>query len=54
MRAKAKKTPMCSASLFAIELKGLAAPREAPKNLLGKKVVLASGGKTLDFRDQKS
>ena len=32
MRAKAKKTPMCSASLIAIKLKGLAAPGEALKN----------------------
>ena len=32
MRAKAKKTPMCSVSLIAIELKGLAAPGEALKN----------------------
>ena len=31
MRAKAKKTPMCSGSLIAIELKGLAAPGEALK-----------------------
>ena len=31
MRAKAKKTPMCSVSLIAIELKGLAAPGEALK-----------------------
>ena len=31
MRAKAKKTPMCSASLIAIKLKGLAAPGEALK-----------------------
>ena len=31
MRAKAKKTPMCSVSLIAIELKGLAAPAEALK-----------------------
>ena len=29
MRAQAKKTPMCSVSLIAIELKGLAAPGEA-------------------------
>ena len=34
MRAKAKKTPMCSVSLIAIELKGLAAPGEALKNIL--------------------
>ena len=33
MRAKAKKTPMCSVSLIAIELKGLAAPGEALKNI---------------------
>ena len=33
MRAKAKKTPMCSASLIAIKLKGLAAPGEALKNM---------------------
>ena len=32
MRAKAEKTPMCSVSLIAIELKGLAAPGEALKN----------------------
>ena len=32
MRAKAKKAPMCSVSLIAIELKGLAAPGEALKN----------------------
>ena len=32
MMAKAKKTPMCSVSLIAIELKGLAAPGEALKN----------------------
>ena len=31
MRAKAKKTPMCSVSLIAIELKGLAARGEALK-----------------------
>ena len=31
MRAKANKTPMCSVSLIAIELKGLAAPGEALK-----------------------
>ena len=31
MRAKANKTPMCSVSLIAIELKGLAAPSEALK-----------------------
>ena len=31
MKAKAKKTPMCSVSLIAIELKGLAAPGEALK-----------------------
>ena len=34
MRAKAKKTPMCSASLTAIKLKGLAAPGEALKSTL--------------------
>ena len=34
MRAKAKKTPMCSVSPIAIELKGLAAPGEALKNNL--------------------
>ena len=33
MRAEAKKTPMCSVSLIAIELKGLAAPGEALKIL---------------------
>ena len=34
MRAKAKKTPTCSASLIAIKLnKGLAAPGEALKNM---------------------
>ena len=33
MRAKAKKTPMCSVSLIAIELKGLAALGEALKNI---------------------
>ena len=33
MRAKAKKTPIYSESLIAIELKGLAAPGEALKNL---------------------
>ena len=32
MRAKAKKAPMCSVSLMAIELKGLAAPGEALEN----------------------
>ena len=32
MRAKAEKAPMCSISLIAIELKGLAAPHEALKN----------------------
>ena len=32
MRAKAKKTPMCSANLISIELKGLAAPGDALKN----------------------
>ena len=32
MRTKAKKTPMCSVSLIAIELKGLVAPGEALKN----------------------
>ena len=32
MRTKAKKTPMCSVSLIATELKGLAAPDEALKN----------------------
>ena len=31
MRAKAKKAPVCSVSLLAIELKGLAAPGEALK-----------------------
>ena len=31
VRAKAKKTPMCSVSLIAIKLKGLAAPGEALK-----------------------
>ena len=34
MRAKAKKAPMCSVSLLAIELKGLAAPGEALKNMM--------------------
>ena len=34
MRAKAKKTPMSSVSLIAIELKGLAAPGEALKNII--------------------
>ena len=34
MRAKAKKTPLCPVSLIAIELKGLAAPGEALKNIL--------------------
>ena len=34
MRAKPKKAPMCSVSLLAIDLKGLAAPGEALKNLL--------------------
>ena len=33
MRAKAKKTPMCSVSLIAIDLKGLAALGEALKIL---------------------
>ena len=33
MRAKAKKAPMRSVSLLAIELKGLATPGEALKNL---------------------
>ena len=33
MRAKPKKAPMCSVSLLAIDLKGLAAPGEALKNL---------------------
>ena len=33
MRAKAKKASMCSVSLIAIELKGLAAPGEALKLL---------------------
>ena len=33
MRTKAKKAPMCSVSLIAIELKGLAAPGEALKIL---------------------
>ena len=32
VRAKAKKTALCPASLIAIELKGLAAPGEALKN----------------------
>ena len=32
MRAKAKKTPMCSVSLIPMKLKGLAAPGEALKN----------------------
>ena len=32
IRAKAEKTPMCSVSLVAMELKGLAAPGEALKN----------------------
>ena len=32
MRTKAKKAPMCSVSLIAIKLKGLAAPGEALKN----------------------
>ena len=32
MKAKAKKTPMCSVMLIAIKLKGLAAPGEALKN----------------------
>ena len=32
MRAEAKKAPMCSVSLIAIELKGLAALGEALKN----------------------
>ena len=31
MRAKARKSPMCSVSLIAIKLKGLAAPGEALK-----------------------
>ena len=31
MKAKVKKTPMCSVSVIAIELKGLAAPGEALK-----------------------
>ena len=31
MKAKAKKAPMCSVSLLAIRLKGLAAPGEALK-----------------------
>ena len=34
MRAKAKKTPMCSVRLLALELKGLAAPGEALKYFL--------------------
>ena len=34
MTAKAKNAPMSSASLIAIELKGLAAPGEALKNKL--------------------
>ena len=34
MGTKAKKTPMCSVSLIAIELKGLAAPGEALKNMV--------------------
>ena len=34
IRTKAKKAPMCSVSLIAIELKGLAAPGEALKNNL--------------------
>ena len=34
MRTKAKKAPMCSVSLIAIELKGLAAPGKAQKNNL--------------------
>ena len=32
IRTKAKETPVCSVSLIAIELKGLAAPGEALKN----------------------
>ena len=31
--AKAKKAPMCSLTLLAIELKGLVAPGEALKNI---------------------
>ena len=34
MTAEAMKTPMCSVNLIAIELKGLAAPGEALKNIL--------------------
>ena len=34
MRTKAKKAPMCSVSLIAVELKGLAAPGEALKNII--------------------
>ena len=34
MKAKAKKTLMCSVMLIAIKLKGLAAPGEALKKLL--------------------
>ena len=34
MRAKAKKAPMCSVSLIAIKLKGVAAPGEALKNIV--------------------
>ena len=37
MRAKAKKAPMCSVSLIAIELKGLAASAEALKIICNKK-----------------
>ena len=33
MRTKAKKAPMCSVSLIAEELEGLAAPGEALKNV---------------------
>ena len=42
MRAKAKKAPMCSVSLIAIELKGLAAPGEALKNMNDIKCCLRS------------
>ena len=53
-RAKAKKAPMCSVSLIAIELKGLAAPGEALKNILSSRVgrvlsVVSIGGR-LAFR----
>ena len=40
MRAKAKKTPMCSASLIARKLKGLAAPGEALKNMFTSSIFL--------------